>query len=406
MKLLRVGSNTYKKLCNRGFLGSRRIQIKVARILDAVKREGDDAVTRFTKKFDGVSMKARECRVSENEIVAAYREINSEFVSCLKEIFENIERFYKKNLPRARKVKVDMGAVLKEAVIPIEKVGVYVPAGTAPLISTVYMTVIPARVAGVKEIIICSPPDKEGRINPFVVVVANLLKVNAIYKIGGAQAIGAMAFGTKTVPKVDKIVGPGNQFVSEAKRQVYGFCDVDMIAGPSEVVVIANKFSNQEYVMKDLEAQAEHNKGLSILITTSRPLAKLARKNIASGYVMLVQTMEEAVKIANEIAPEHLHVMVTKSSSIVKNIRNAGAIFIGPYSPVAVGDYSAGPSHVLPTGGSARFFSGLGIEDFLKRTHIVSLTKKYFEKLKTPTLKIAEVEGLKKHAESIEVRFK
>ncbi len=406
MKLLRVGSNTYKKLCNRGFVGSSRIQAKVASILDAVKKDGDDAVSRFTRKFDGVALKSRDFKVSEGEIMAAYRDINSEFVTCLKEVFENIERFHKKRLCRSWKVRMDTGAMLKETLLPLEKVGIYVPAGTAPLISTVYMTVIPARAAGVKEIVMCTPPDKQGRVNPFVLAVANLLKVNAVYKIGGAQAIAAMAFGTKAVAKVDKIVGPGNQFVTEAKRQVYGYCDVDMIAGPSEVVVIANKFSNQEYVLKDLEAQAEHHGGLAVLVTTSRPLAKKARAAIATGYVIVVNNMDEAAKIANEIAPEHLHIMATKPRSLVKNIRNAAAIFVGPYSPVAIGDYSAGPSHVLPTGGSARFFSGLGIEDFLKRVHVISLTKKSFEQLKNATVKIATVEGLKKHAESVEARLK
>jgi histidinol dehydrogenase len=268
------------------------------------------------------------------------------------------------------------------------------------------MTVLPAKIAGVKEVVLVSPPDKNGNINPHILAVANLLKVDEIYRVGGAQAIAALALGTKSIPKVDKIVGPGNQYVTEAKRQVFGFVDVDMLAGPTELVIIASRFSDPKLVIADIKAQKEHARSQVFLVTNSKTLARQVRTQVADdGYIILTKNLDEAAQIANHIAPEHLEILVKKPGSLVKKIRNAGAIFLGPFSPVAVGDYFAGPSHVLPTGGSARFFSGLNLSDFIKSNHIISYSKKALEKAKKPVEKIVSIEGLSQHAESIKARF-
>jgi len=267
------------------------------------------------------------------------------------------------------------------------------------------MSVLPAKIAGVNEIYLATPPNASGEVNPNILVVANLLKVNAIFKLGGAQAIAAMAFGTKTIPKVDKIVGPGNEYVTEAKRQVFGYCDIDMLAGPSEVVIIANQFANPAHVIADLQAQTEHQRGIGILITPTKKLVRLVRKEVGKGYVIVVKNLDEAVDIANRIAPEHLQIMVKQPNKLIKKIRHAGAVFIGPYSPVVIGDYIAGPSHVLPTSGTARFFSGLGVYDFMKSTHLISYSKKALEKVAPAIEKIAELEGMKKHIQSLKIRF-
>jgi histidinol dehydrogenase len=269
------------------------------------------------------------------------------------------------------------------------------------------MTVLPAKIAGVKKIALITPPDKNGFINPHILVVANLLKVDEIYRVGGAQGIAALAYGTKTIPKVDKIVGPGNVYVSEAKRQVFGQVDIDMIAGPTELVIIANRFSNPKFIIADLAAQREHAKGLAILITNSKSLALEVKSKLdgQDGFIILTKNLEQAVEISNKIAPEHLEILVQNPNRLLRGIRNAGAIFLGPYSPVAVGDYVAGPSHVLPTGGSARFFSGLSVSDFMKSNHIISYSRKALEKVKDPLEKIAGIEGLDKHLESVKVRF-
>jgi len=274
-----------------------------------------------------------------------------------------------------------------------------------PLISTVYMTVIPAKIAGVGKVILTTPPNKYGSVDPYILTVANLLKVDEIYKVGGAQAIAGLAFGTKSIPRVDKIVGPGNVYVNEAKRQVFGYVDVDMLAGPSEIVVLANNFSHPEFVAADLEAQLEHIGGLAILVTPSKKLARAMKKRLSGGYTFVVKNLQEAADLVNRIAPEHLEIMVKNPRKVLKKIKNAGAIFLGPYSPVALGDYAAGPSHVLPTAGTARFSSGLSISDFMKRSHIISYTKKALEKIREPIEKIAELEKLEKHIQSIKVRF-
>lgn len=405
MKILRLNSKEIEKIFNRNLCQRIRLQEKVKKIIEEVRIFGDEALIKYTRKFDKVKISAKQLRVSESEISAAFQNISPDFISNLKVALENVSRFYKKQVKKSWRTKNIDGIVLGESVSAIESVGIYIPSGTAPLVSTVYMTVLPAKIAGVKRIVLVTPPGPDGNINPHILVVADLLKVDEIYKIGGAQAIAALACGTKTISKVDKIVGPGNQYVTEAKRQLFGFVDIDMLAGPTEVVIIANRFSDPKFIIADLKAQAEHLGGLSILITTSRSLIKQIKNEISSGYIILAKNLDEAALISNKIAPEHLQILTNSPLSVAKKIRNAGAVFLGPYSPAAVGDYIAGPSHVLPTMGSARFFSGLGIGDFLKTSHIISYSKKALEKVKEPIEKIAGIEGLTKHIDSVKARF-
>ncbi len=405
MKIVRVGSKQFQKLCDRNFGRNKRVTESVRKIVENVKLYGDDAVIKYTRKFDKVKLTPKELRVSECETSGAYQDIKPEFISALKAVIDNVTKFYKKHLKKSWNIKDTNGVLLGEKIMPLENVGVYVPSGTVPLVSSVYMTVIPAKMAGVKKVVLVTPPNKYKSIDPYILVVANLLKVDEIYKVGGAQAIASLAFGTKTIPRVDKIVGPGNSYVTEAKRQVFGFCDIDMLAGPTEVVIIANQSSNISYIKADLEAQGEHFMGLSILVTNSKRIVKILKKEDFKGYIILVKNMDEAADVANRLAAEHLQILTKDPRKIAKKIVNAGAIFLGPYTPVAVGDYVAGPSHVLPTGGSARFFSGLGVQDFYKCSHILSYTKSALEEIRGPLEKIAEIEGLKKHLDSVKVRF-
>ena len=374
--------------------------------MDDVRMNGDEAVIKYTKRFDRAKLKPKQLLVQENEISGAFQNITGDFVENLKIIIDNVTLFYKKQTQKPCRIRHSDGVSVKEDIKPLDTVGIYIPAGTAPLISTVYMTTIPAKIAGVKRIVIATPPDENGLVNPYILAVANLLKVNEIYKIGGAQAIAALAFGTKTIPKVDKIVGPGNIYVTEAKRQLFGYVDIDMLAGPTELIVIANRSSNPAFIEADLEAQKEHVGGLVILITTSKQIMRQFRKKIPEGYLIYAKNMDEAVALVNKIAPEHLQILTNNPASIAKKITNAGAIFLGPFSPTALGDYAAGPSHVLPTLGTAKFSSGLCLSDFEKKSHIIAYSKRALEKLKTPIEKIAKLEGLPKHFESINIRFK
>lgn len=407
MKIIRFTSKQLEKVYNRGILPRRRIEEKVRQIIEDVRVLGDDALIKYTRKFDKVKLLPRQLRVSDIEISGAYQNINPNFVSNLKIVIDNINKFYRRTLKKSWRMKDGEGVILGENYTPLEKVGVYIPAGTAPLVSCVYMTVLPAKIAGVKKIVLISPPDKTGHINPHILVVADLLKVDEIYRVGGAQGIAALAFGTKTVPQVDKIVGPGNIYVSEAKRQVFGLVDIDMIAGPTELVIIANRYSDPKFIITDLKAQAEHAGGLAILITNSKGLAKEVKAHLeaTNGFIVLTKNLEQAAEVANKIAPEHLEILVNNPQRLVKKIRNAGAIFLGPYSPTALGDYVAGPSHVLPTQGTARFFSGLSVCDFRKSSHVISYSKKALEKMKEPLETVAGIEGLNKHLESVRVRF-
>lgn len=404
MRLVKISGKEMEKIVNRLYISKKRLGERVSKIIEDVRSLGDEAVVKYTRKFDRVKLTPRQFRVTEAEISGAYQDIDPKFITNLKEIIENVERFYHRRIKKCWRMKDEDGAIVGENVFPLRRVGVYIPAGTAPLVSTVYMTVIPAKIAGVEEIVIITPPNSGGFINPHILVVANLLKIKEIYKIGGAQGIAALAFGTKTIKRVDKIVGPGNIYVTEAKRQVFGYVDIDMLAGPSEVVIIANRYSNPDFVIADLKAQAEHAGGLSFLITTSKSLAKLARREVEKGFVIMVKNLDEAVDVANQIAPEHLEVLVKNPRRLIKQVRNAGCIFVGPYSPVAVGDYVAGPSHVLPAGGSARFYSALGVEDFLKTNHLIIYSKKALERRKALIESIAGIEKMEKHIDSIKVR--
>lgn len=406
MKSIKTNSKELIKLYDRGIDVKKSIRDKVTKILDDVKLRGDDALINYTKQFDNVKLKPRQLKVATGEINGAYQNMDPNLVSSLKVAIENITQFYKKQLKKSWKIKDKEGIVLGERITPLDTVGIYIPAGTAPLASTVYMTAIPAKIAGVKRIVIITPPNKYGSVEPYILVMANLLGVNEVYKAGGAQAIAALAFGTKTIPKVDKIVGPGNMYVTEAKRQVFGFVDIDMIAGPSEVVIIADDSANCEFVAADMAAQSEHLMGLSVLITKSKRLADYMKQQPGDGYIVKVKSQKDAADIANRLAPEHLQLMVKDPIKLSKLITNAGCILLGEYTPTALSDYVAGPSHVLPTGGTARFFSGLSIWDFLKGIHVVSYSKRALENVKDDIIKIAELEGLTKHIESVKKRFK
>ena len=407
MKLLKQSGQGIQKLYDRNLYFRRKsVEEKVRAIIEDVRLNGDEAVIKYTKRFDGVKLTIKQLQVPESEISGAFQNITSDFVASLKVIINNVSTFYKKQLKKPCRVQDQDGILLKEEIKPLESVGIYIPAGTAPLVSSVYMTAVPAIVAGVKRVVIATPPDDKGHINPYILAVANLLKVHEIYRMGGAQAIAALALGTKSIPKVDKIIGPGNMYVTEAKRQLFGYVDIDMLAGPTELVVIANRHSDPEFVIADLEAQMEHVGGMSILITTSKPLAKIVRQRIPNGYAIYVKNMGEAIEIANKIAPEHIQIVTNNPNAIAKKIINAGAIFLGPYSPTALGDYAAGPSHVLPTLGTAKFFSGLCLSDFMKTSHVISYSKRALESVRVHIEKVAHIEGLTKHAESINVRFK
>lgn len=406
MRIIKTSGKEFSKLYNRSYVCNKKTNNRVSRIIDDVRKEGDKALLRYTRKFDSVKLKPKQIRVFAREINVAYQNMEPAFVNSLKVVIENVTKFYRKQLKKSWKIKDKEGIVLGEVINPVESVGVYIPSGTAPLISSVYMTVLPAKVAGVERIVLVSPPNEYQSINPYILVVANLLGVKEIYKVGGAQAIAALAFGTKTIPKVDKIVGPGNQYVTEAKRQVFGYADIDMLAGPSEVVIIASRYADPKFVAADMAAQCEHTGGLAILITTSKSLAREVKEFPGNGYIIQAKNLDEAVEIANKIAPEHLELMVRDPKKLLKKIKNAGAIFLGLYSPTAVGDYIAGPSHVLPTGGTAKFFSGLSIRDFLKGSHVISYSKRALEGTVEDIERIAKLEGLQKHIESVKERFK
>jgi len=379
---------------------------KVNRILSEVKQRGDLAIRRFTREFDGVDLPLKRIVVSQSDINRAFEKIEVKFVPILKQIMSNVNEYYEKELKQSFEIRSKDGVYLAKQYKPLERVGVYVPGGTAPLVSTVYMTVIPAKVAGVKEIIIATPPNRDtGEINPHILAVANLLGVNEIYRVGGAQAIGAMAFGTRTIRKVDKIVGPGNPFVSEAKRQVYGFVDIDMVAGPSEVAIIADSTADPDYVTCDLLAQEEHVGGIPYLVTPSKKLIDIIRKRVDGGFIIQVKSIAEACDVVNAIAPEHLEILTEEPEKVLKSIKHAGAIFLGPYSPAVVGDYIAGPSHVLPTGGTARYFSPLSASTFIKSSQIISYTKEALFKSREYVQQLTEMEGLMLHRISLEARF-
>ena len=379
---------------------------KVSRILSEVRQSGDAALRRYTREFDGIDLPIKRIAVTQGDINRAFEKIQVPFVPLLKQITENVREYYEKELKKSFEITGPNGVRLGKRYAALDRVGIYIPAGTAPLVSTVYMTVIPAMVAGVKQIAIATPPRRDtGDIDPHILAVANLLGVNEIYRVGGVQAIGGLAFGTKTIPKVDKIVGPGNAYVTEAKRQVYGFVDIDMVAGPSEVAILADATANPDFVTCDLLAQTEHHGGMGYLITNSKKLVEVMRKRVDSGIIIQVKSVAEGCDVANEIAAEHLEIMTEDPEKVAQSIRHAGAIFLGPYSPAVIGDYIAGPSHVLPTGGTARYFSPLSASTFIKSSQIIRYTPEALEAAKEHVQKLTDMEGLFLHRISLEARL-
>ncbi len=412
-----------RRIINRGETATEEVAISVKEIVDRVRKEGDPAVIEYTEKFDKAKLSLKDIKVTAEEIKGAYANVEQKNVDALRLAAKNIRAFHEKQKLSSWVSQEADGVILGQLARPIRSAGIYVPGGKACYPSSVLMNVIPAKVAGVEQLIVCSPVPG-GAMNPYILVAADIAGVSDIYKIGGAQAVAAMAYGTATIPRVDKIVGPGNIYVATAKRAVFGQVDIDMIAGPSEVLVIADDSANPEFVASDLLAQAEHDEfASSILVTPSRALAQkvdaeverqlanLARKEIARkavdrfGAIVLANGLDAAAEISNAIAPEHLELAVEKPFELLARIRNAGAIFLGHYTPESVGDYIAGPNHVLPTGGTARFFSPLSTDDFMKKSSLIFYTKEGLDKVGEAVMQIADVEGLEAHGNTIRVRM-
>ncbi len=394
----------------------------VSGILADVKANGDKALFAYCEKFDKVILSSLE--VSEEEIEEAYASVDTEFIEIIKKASENIYAFHSRQVRNSFLINEKDGVIIGQKVIPIEKVGLYVPGGTAAYPSSVLMNCIPAKIAGCSEIVMVTPPGKDGKVNPVILAAAKIAGVGRIFKVGGAQAVAALAYGTRTVPAVDKIVGPGNAFVAEAKKQVFGKVAIDMIAGPSEILVIADGTCNPKYVAADLLSQAEHDKLASaVLVTDCEKLAKavaeelevqlsqLEREEIArtsienNGKIIITDSIETAVEVANSIAPEHLEICVDNPFMYLDKIKNAGSIFMGKYCPEALGDYFAGPNHTLPTSGTARFSSPLSVDDFVKKTQFSYYTKEALEKVGRDVAYFANKEGLGAHAKSAIIRL-
>lgn len=396
----------------------------VQSIVDQVKAKGDEALFAFTKEFDKAEVSAETIRVGEEEIEEAYRQVKPELLEVMKRSLENIRSYHEKQKRNSWFDARPDGTILGQKVTPLASAGVYVPGGKAAYPSSVLMNIIPAQVAGVERIVMVTPPGKDGRVNPVTLTAAHLAGATEVYRVGGAQAVAALAFGTQSIPRVDKIVGPGNIFVALAKKAVYGHVSIDSIAGPSEILVIADGGANPRYVAADLLSQAEHDELASaILVTDSRELAQavsaevdgflkvLSRREIIEksvenyGYILVVDSMEQAVEAANAIAPEHLEIVTANPFALMTKIRNAGAIFLGEYSSEPLGDYYAGPNHILPTNGTARFFSPLSVDDFVKKSSIIYYSREALAAAHGDIEAFAEAEGLTAHANSIKVRF-
>ncbi|MBE5865109.1 MAG: histidinol dehydrogenase [Lachnospiraceae bacterium] len=396
----------------------------VNEIIENVKTNGDAAVFEYTAKFDKFELNTDNIKVTRAEIEEAYSKMDADLVEVIKQSAENIRTFHMKQLRNSWFDAKEDGTILGMKITPIGKAGVYVPGGKAAYPSSVLMNVIPAKVAGVGEIIMTTPPGADGKVNPGTLVAADIAGVDTIYKVGGAQAIAAMAFGTQSIPKVDKITGPGNIFVALAKKAVYGYVSIDSIAGPSEILVLADETANPRYVAADLLSQAEHDELASaILITTSKELAEAVSKEVDSftavlsrkeiiqksldnyGYILVAENMQDAIDAVNEIASEHLEILTKNPFDIMTRIKNAGAIFLGEYASEPLGDYFAGPNHILPTNGTAKFFSPVNVDDFIKKTSIISYSREALEKVHKNIELFAESEGLTAHANSIKVRF-
>jgi histidinol dehydrogenase len=412
-----------KEVLERGQADTSRVEAKVAAILEEVRKRGDRALYEYTESFDGVNVKGK-LKVSLREIKSSLKKIPGRDLELLRLASRRLDEFHRRQVPNSWYTVEKNGTALGQRITPLERVGIYVPGGKAAYPSTVLMNAIPARVAGVKEIIMVTPPSR-GRINPYVLAAAELAGVDRVYRVGGAQSIGALAYGTRTVPKVDKIVGPGNIYVATAKKLVYGTVDIDMVAGPSEVLILNDGTGDPAWIAADLVAQAEHDElASSILVTTSTKMARevvkevskqlkrLKKRTVAKasisnyGTVILTRNLVEAARITNTIAPEHLQIFTQRPEEVLGLVKNAGAIFLGSLSPVATGDYLAGPNHTLPTGGTARFSSPLGVEDFIKRSSVISLSKQGLKALGPPTERFAKLEGFEAHARSVAIRLK
>ena len=399
-------------------------EAQVAQILEEVREKGDEALFAYTERFDGAKLSGETVLVTEEEIREAYQEVPEQLVAVIRRALKNIEDYHAKQKQYSWFDSKPDGTILGQKVTPLKRVGVYVPGGKAAYPSSVLMNILPAKVAGVEEILMVTPPGKDGKVTPTTLVAAHEAGATAIYKAGGAQAVAALAYGTESIPKVDKIVGPGNIYVALAKKAVYGQVSIDAIAGPSEILVIADETADPRYVAADLLSQAEHDELASaILVTTSQELAEavsgevdqfltvlsraeIIRKSLDNyGYILVADTMDEAVEIANEIASEHLEIQTRNPYEVMTKIRNAGAIFLGPYASEPLGDYFAGPNHVLPTNGTAKFFSPLSVDDFIKKSSIIAYSREALQAVHEDIETFAKAEGLTAHANSIHVRF-
>ena len=401
-----------------------KFESKVAQILDKVKNEGDAALFAYTKEFDKADVTKETIRVTDAEIEEAYAQIDPALLGVIRKALVNIRKYHEKQIQNSWFTSETNGTMLGQKVTPLNRVGVYVPGGKAVYPSSVLMNIVPAKVAGVPHIVMTTPPGKDGKVCASTLVAAKEAGADEIYKVGGAQAIGALAFGTESIPKVDKIVGPGNIFVALAKKAVYGYVSIDSIAGPSEILVLADETANPHFVAADLLSQAEHDElACAILITTSEEFAAkvdeevkgfvevLSRKEIIQksldnfGYILIAEDMDEAIEAANEIAPEHMEIVTANPFEDMMKVKNAGAIFIGEYSSEPLGDYFAGPNHVLPTNGTAKFFSALSVDDFIKKSSIVYYSKAALRDIHKDIIQFATSEQLTAHANSIAVRF-
>ena len=401
-----------------------KFEAAVADILANVKEKGDEALFSYTKEFDKVEVTADTIRVTEAEIQEAYEAVDASLLEVIRKALVNIRSYHEKQRQNSWFTSTENGTMLGQKVTPLNRVGVYVPGGKAVYPSSVLMNIVPAKVAGVPHIVMTTPPGKDGKVNPSTLVASKEAGADEIYKVGGAQAIGALAYGTASIPKVDKIVGPGNIFVALAKKAVYGHVSIDSIAGPSEILVLADETANPHYVAADLLSQAEHDEMASaILITTSTELAQnvekeidgylkvLSRREIIEkslenfGYILIAEDMDEAIDAANEIASEHMEIVTKNAFEVMMKVRNAGAIFIGEYSSEPLGDYFAGPNHVLPTNGTAKFFSALSVDDFIKKSSIVYYSRSALKEIHKDIIQFATSEQLTAHANSIAVRF-
>lgn len=417
-------NNILENLLKRSPNSYGKFESAVTDILNTVRAGGDQAIFDYTKKFDGADINAGNIVVTKEEIEEAYSLVDTELIDVIRKALINIREYHAKQKQYSWFDSTPNGTILGQKVTPLSRVGVYVPGGKAAYPSSVLMNIIPAKVAGVEQIVMTTPPGKDGKVNPGTLVAANEAGADIIYKVGGAQAIAALAYGTESIPKVDKIVGPGNIYVALAKKAVFGYVSIDSVAGPSEILVIADETANPRYIAADLLSQAEHDEMASaILITTSEELAKkvsdqidvfvneLSRKEILEkslenyGYILIADSMGEAIDVANEIASEHLEIVTKDPFNIMTKIKNAGAIFLGEYSSEPLGDYFAGPNHVLPTNGTAKFFSALSVDDFIKKSSIISYSREALEPIHKDIEKFAAAEKLTAHANSIKVRF-